>query len=292
MRTLTRDDFDALHLAFVEAFSDYVVKLAPTREQLAEMLTRRGYVPEASVAEVEGDRIVAFTLNGIDGTSAYDTGTGVVPSHRRRGLANAMLAFLEPLLRERGCTEYILEVLEANAAARALYLGAGFQETRGLQCWTFEAQGRTGSQAHSVFAPVSLEAREPVSHWWSVTPSWQNSSPSIARARVPHVTLGDENCYAILFPSNGDLAQLAVRPEMRRQGIGTRLLHEVATLAGKPLRIMNVDERDEGIARFLDAAGAKRMVRQIEMRFQLAAGSSQLAAETTSTPGRLLPAES
>jgi phosphoribosylanthranilate isomerase len=268
MRTLTRDDFEALHAAFVDAFSDYVVKLSPTREQLAEMLTRRGYVPDASVAEVEGDRIVAFTLNGIDGTTAYDTGTGVVPSHRRRGLANAMLSFIGPVLREHGCTEYVLEVLEANPAARALYLGAGFRETRGLQSWTFEAPKHPDQPGRP---PRNLDDAETRGSWWTITPSWQNATHSIARARDSHVVLGDEHAYAILFPSNGDLAQLAVRPDMRRKGIGARLLHEAAAIAGKPLRIMNVDERDEGIARFLEATGAKHMVRQVEMAKKLAA---------------------
>jgi hypothetical protein len=47
--------------------------------------------------------------------------------------------------------------------------------------------------------------------------------------------------------------------------LGTRLLNEAAAIAGKPLRIMNVDDRDEGIARFLERAGATKMVRQIEM---------------------------
>jgi ribosomal protein S18 acetylase RimI-like enzyme len=81
--------------------------------------------------------------------------------------------------------------------------------------------------------------------------------------------LGNEDAYAVLFPGNGDLAQLAVRPEARRRGLGTALLHEAATVAGKPLRIMNVDERDRGIANFLERAGAIRTVRQLEMARKL-----------------------
>jgi len=273
MRTLTRADFDALHIAFLEAFSDYVVKLAPTREQLTEMLTRRGYVPEASVADFEGDRIIAFTLNGIEGSDAYDTGTGVVPSHRRRGLAEAMLDFIEPVLREHGCRNYLLEVLEANVAAHALYLRAGFVETRGLQCWTFEMgpMGPMRPMGPMEFATHRSHASHwsHWSHWWTVQPAWQNAMHSIARANDPHLLLGNEDAYAILFPSNGDLAQLAVCPEARRQGLGTRLLNEAAVVAGKTLRIMNVDDRDEGIASFLERAGATRMVRQIEMEKQL-----------------------
>jgi ribosomal protein S18 acetylase RimI-like enzyme len=79
------------------------------------------------------------------------------------------------------------------------------------------------------------------------------------------VILGNDDCYAIVFPSNGDLAQLAVRPEARRRGLGTRLLRAAAELAGKPLRIMNVDERNAGIAAFLERNGAVRTVRQLEM---------------------------
>ena len=108
-----------------------------------------------------------------------------------------------------------------------------------------------------------------MSLWWDIQPSWQNSTNSIHRARFPHVTLGNEDSYAVLFPDTGDLPQLAVRPEARRRGLGTALLHEAAAIAGKPLRIINVDERDAGIANFLERAGAQRIVRQLEMTRRL-----------------------
>jgi hypothetical protein len=44
-----------------------------------------------------------------------------------------------------------------------------------------------------------------------------------------------------------------------------RLLYAAASLAGKPLRIMNVNERYHGIAAFLENAGATRFVQQLEM---------------------------
>jgi GNAT superfamily N-acetyltransferase len=105
--------------------------------------------------------------------------------------------------------------------------------------------------------------------WWDVEPSWQNSVASIRRARDRQVMLGDEDGYAIVFPASGDLARLAVRPDARRRGIGSMLLDAAATLAGKPLRILNVDARDAGIDAFLTSVGAKRTVRQIEMAIAL-----------------------
>lgn len=254
IRTLTPDDFPTLHRAFADAFSDYIVPMAPTREQLTEMFTRRGAVLDASVAAFENDRIVAFTVNCIDGARAYDTGTGVVPSHRRRGLARELMERSFALVRERGCREYVLEVLEQNEKAAELYRACGFVETRRFQCWTFDAAGEPLASRGAIHEG-----------WWTLEPSWQNATHSLARARDPQVVLGDDDAYAVVFPSNGDLPQLAVRPEARRNKRGTRLLEAAANLAGKPLRILNIDDRDAGVARFLEHAGARKTVRQLEM---------------------------
>ncbi|MDP9190306.1 MAG: GNAT family N-acetyltransferase, partial [Acidobacteriota bacterium] len=136
IRTLRIDDFDEMHRAFVDAFSDYVVPMKPPPEALREMFTRRGWVPELSSGIFEDDRLVAFTVNCLEGTSGYDTGSGVIPSHRRRGLARQTMEHSIDLLREAGATRYALEVLEQNVAAAAMYRDVGFSETRRLDCWT------------------------------------------------------------------------------------------------------------------------------------------------------------
>ena len=231
------------------------------------MLARRRWVPEASAGAFEDGQLVAFTVNGIDGTRGYDSGTGVVPTHRRHGLAREIMRACYPLLRDRGCTEYVLEVLEGNDRARELYLAEGFEVSRGLQCWTWEPSGFPVAQSPSDVRTTTGKPGdwEIGQLWWDILPSWQNSPSSIARAKDTHVTLGNDDGYVIVFPNTGDVPQLAVRRERRRRGVGTRLLHAAAALAGRPLRIMNVDERDAGIAAFLEHAEAKRFVRQLEM---------------------------
>jgi ribosomal protein S18 acetylase RimI-like enzyme len=268
IRPLREDDFDAIHRAFVDAFSDYVLPMHPSPDALREMFTRRGWVPELSSGIFEDERIVAFTLNGFDGTSGYDTGSGVIPTHRRHGLARQTMEHSIGLLRDAGATRYVLEVLEPNTAAIALYRGLGFLETRLLDCWILECGGR--SHRFGMSEPrTNIQKRwlRPPHSIWDVEPSWQNSTASIRRARDPHLLLGDDDAYAIVFPSTGDLPQLAVRREARRRGVGTRLIRAAAEIAQKPLRIINVDARDEGIAAFLAALGARRFVRQIEMEF-------------------------
>lgn len=260
LRTLHHDDFDAVFAAFREAFSDYVIPLGLTREQLREMLTRRGWAPHLSVGVFDGARMVAFTLNGFDDRAAYDSGTGVVPSHRRRGLGREMIDFVLPLLRDAGAERYVLEVIESNAPAIALYREAGFQETRALQCWTYDPDEPSSE-------PITRGVMRP--EHCDVAPSWQNSTASLRRAHDRFEVIGSDDGYAVVFPSSGDLPQLAVAPAARRRGLGTRLLRDAATLAGKPLRIINVDDRASGIAAFLESAGARRTVRQIEMELLL-----------------------
>ena len=265
-RALKASDFEAVHSAFLEAFSDYVVKLTPTPEQLAEMLTRRGYCAEASAGVFEGDRLVAFALNCIENTRAYNTGTGVIPSHRHRGLGMRVMEFSYAGLRARGCTSYALEVFQQNQAAIALYRAGGFVERRKLQCWGFEARKLSG--VVPTMHPSGEDWTEWES-WWSVQPVWQNSSGSLRRARDQKLVVGNADGYAIVFPSTGDLPQLAVRPEARRGGLGTRLLREAAAAANKPLRILHLDEKETGLARFLEKAGATQTYRLLELGREL-----------------------
>ena len=102
--------------------------------------------------------------------------------------------------------------------------------------------------------------------WCDFEPSWQNDVPSLRRARDAYVVLGNSNAAAVLFPRTGDLPLLAVAPSARLQGLGRQLLNAAATRANKPLRIVNVDGRDGGIAAFLEKCGATRVVQQFEMR--------------------------
>lgn len=267
-RPLHADDFPAVHAAFLEAFGDYAVPFHISGPDLEEMLRRRGYVPDASVALFEGERIVAFTLNGIGEwdrlRTGYDTGTGIVPSHRGRGLSKEMLDASIERLRAHRAVQYLLEVLQSNERAIAIYRRAGFEATRELQCWRMEAGASVGDEDVETFTGIDWDR---LSTFFDAAPSWQNSIDSIARAAAPRTILGvRENerllgC-AVVF-DNGDLPFVAVAREARRRGIGTKLLNAAA--AGRALRILNVDASLAAAASFLTACGATKTVAQFEM---------------------------
>ena len=260
LRFLGGDDFDGLVTAFNEAFSDYLVPMHLTAAQLREMCTRRGVILELSPAEFDGERIAGYTLNAL-GTfngvpSAYDSGTGVVPSHRRRGLARQLLEASFPALRARGAAQMVLEVLEPNERAAALYHALGFEVTRRLQCWRYSGAAELDVAAKEIAID---DARI---EYCDFAPSWQNSIDSLRRSGDDRRVITVDGGYVIVHAATGDLAQLAVDPARRRRGIGTRLLRHAAAVAAKPLRILNVEE---SMSEFLAAAGAELFVTQLEM---------------------------
>ena len=261
LRFLGWDDLDALVIAFNEAFSDYIVPMHVTASQLREICARRGVVLELSPAEFDGERIVAYTLNAL-GTwngvpSAYDSGTGVAPSHRRHGLARRLLDVSFETLRERGAEQMVLEVLEANAKAVALYRALDFEITRRFDCWRYSGTAALDSGA------VEIAIDDVPPDVCDTAPSWQNSLEALRRSGDDRRVIAIDGAgYVVVHAATGDLAQLAVDPARRRRGIGTRLLRHAAAVAGKPLRILNVEP---SMRDFFAAAGAELFVTQLEM---------------------------
>src|SRR5574337_467202 len=118
IRTLAGVGMAELAAAFNAAFSDYAVPMAMTAESLSNMQRRRGYSAEASFGAYDGDRLVGFVLTCRDGDRIYNSGTGVVPEHRGRGLARTLVDAVIANVPHR---RYVLEVLADNASAIALY---------------------------------------------------------------------------------------------------------------------------------------------------------------------------
>ena len=278
IRSLADTDFDTLCEAFAQAFANYDID--SNHEALRRMLRRRGFMPELSFAAFDGDRIAAFTFNGTgtcDGLpTAYDTGTGTLPEYRGQGLASRIFTHSIPHLQAAGIRRYLLEVLQSNSAAIAVYCKMGFETTREFNYF--------GQQKELLRIPerkpaisCTLRPMEPgtahrLAGFRDFVPSWQNDAASVARAGDDLVGFGlfrdDEPLgYCLCEPSSGDISQLAVAPRWRRQGIGSALLrHAVTTTKTDAVKVINTQiGRDESLVRFLAAMNIPIKGTQFEM---------------------------
>ncbi|HTT44402.1 MAG TPA: GNAT family N-acetyltransferase [Thermoplasmata archaeon] len=86
-------------------------------------------IVRALVVEADG-HVVATTLITFPPGSAYISNVTVDPDHRRRGYARAMLEEARRTARRRKLRFLVLDVLEHNTGARALYDSLGYQPLR------------------------------------------------------------------------------------------------------------------------------------------------------------------
>ena len=272
-RLLTTADFHSLYECFLEAFSDYQVSLQMTELQFEQRVKRDGVELELSAGAFDGERMIGFYMNARGmwkgKLTAYDAGTGVVPDHRRRGVAAELFDFVAPQLKQRRVSQYLLEVLISNERAVSLYRKLGFRELRRLAVLRASERMKPLDDVEGVSLRRLEEPEWDVfCAYWDGEPSWQNSIDAVGRARDQCEIVGafvDEKCvgYGIVFKPSGILMQLAVAHGFRRRGIGRRILFELS--GDVMLKTNNVDEELKGTLAFYEACGFEVGLRQFEM---------------------------
>ncbi len=103
----------------------------------------------------DGGRLVATTLLTFSRRAGYVSMVVVDPAVRRRGLAKELLERARRATRARGLPYVVLDVLEANAPARALYERLGFETLRETAYFVHGAPSEAGP------APVGVPGLRP-----------------------------------------------------------------------------------------------------------------------------------
>jgi ribosomal-protein-alanine N-acetyltransferase len=127
IRPLAPEDVDAVAAIHVTAFEERTAD-ATLRAQasLREELSR----PWARVRVAHRDGvIVGAAVAWIVADEVHVLDVATAPEHRRQGIGRALVADVVELAREQRALQMYLEVRRSNAAAIALYRGAGFAAT-------------------------------------------------------------------------------------------------------------------------------------------------------------------
>lgn len=280
-RKLDQVSLEVLHNAFVEAFSDYQVRIDLPYWKFEQMMKRRGFVPEKSLGAFKDGRLVGFILNGCRSwngqLTAYDLGTGVIPEHRKQGLTTSMFLRLAEQLRAEGVKQYLLEVLQQNKAAFELYKKQGFEITRPFCCYKLDKSIFRHKGTHTIEHLDSLKPAdwELFDGFMDFRPSWQNSTESICSVpdsficsvvRMDNRIVG----YGIIEKKTGDIPQLSVDRNYRGKGIGRSILADlISNTDAERVALINVDDSADSIKHFLLSMGFEHFVDQYEMLLKL-----------------------
>ncbi|MCX2738620.1 GNAT family N-acetyltransferase [Pontibacter anaerobius] len=281
---LTHKDLPQLRETFLKAFADYVVPVQLSEEQLKDKVEREGIEPSFSVGAFVGEEMVGFILSGLGEwqrrPTAYNAGTGVVPTYRGYGLTQKMYAFLVPKLRESGIEQCLLEVIQDNTPALRAYQSIGLHITRSLHCFRALKQELlllVEEPEQITISPTGQPDWKTYRCLWDVEPTWQNNIDSIRRSAGQSQTLEARNKhqeivgYISFFRKNGAVAQLAVDEQWRGQGIGTALLREAGKLVEAPsIMFINIEDTAQTMLSFMQRRHFRLILKQYEMLMPIA----------------------
>ena len=133
IRELVPDDYDGL-IALWTASDGVTLRDADQRTPLTAYLVRQRGL---SFVAVDNGTIVGSTLCGTDGRRGYLQHVAVATSHRRRGIATALVERSITALSERGIDKCHLMVLADNVGAQAFWARIGWKERSEIRLMSY-----------------------------------------------------------------------------------------------------------------------------------------------------------
>lgn len=277
IQTLEQTSIKELLGCFNAAFSDYMVPLNLTEQQLENKFRKENIDLGISVGAFESGQLTGFILHGIqeqNGTiAAYNAGTGVLPSARGNRMTFRLYDAVLPLLMSKKVTEIHLEVITANVPAIKAYSRIGFEITRQLCCFKGMVKTGNGIIMHDIRTLKSIDWNDVVL-FQSWQPSWQQSNHAVERITDQVMFVGCFTAekitgYICYEPGAQRIIQIAVHPAYRRQGIGTALLNFLCRKYSSGLSVINVDSAAQDLLLFLKKNGMQEFIRQYDMTYRL-----------------------
>jgi ribosomal protein S18 acetylase RimI-like enzyme len=246
--------------AFTRSFEGYVVPLRFTPEAYERRFRGEDLDPYASRVYERDGAPAGVVLIARRGWTCRVAGMGIAPELRGAGVGRQVMSTAIAEARARGERTMILEVIEGNAPAVALYQKLGFTQRRRLVGYEWEPPALEVPEPFEEMDPLDFArvvAREGEADLpWNLAPETLAAAFSPARA----YRLGDRACALIADPDAERLllTALVVPKAYRRQGWGTSLLHALsAAFPGHPWSVTPVVP--EGLADgFFAALGWKR----------------------------------
>lgn len=277
IKTLNNISIETLTDTFNLAFSDYIVPLKLSKEELLVKMKMDNVDLAYSVGAYKNNKLLGFILHGSDIIDnkriIYNGGTGVIPEARGKNITQQMYNYIISDFKEIGIHSIILEAITQNTPAIKTYSSVGFKKKRILKCY----QGYidvTNNTTNIDIKGLNNYDWKVLQSFWDFAPTWQNNSRVVEDTQSMNLSLGayrhDELVgYLIFNPQNKRIVQIAVNRRFRHQRIGSALINKAIEAHGNNLSVINVDERAESTNTFLLDIGFKNDLNQVEMKLDL-----------------------
>lgn len=264
---LSHTSLETIVSCLLEAFKDYFVPMPSDVAYWEARYHRARANFDLSWGVFDEETLTGFVVNAVDhvdGTlTAFNTGTGIVESHRGRQLVDRMYKAGIPQLKGKGIQQCTLEVIDQNHRAIRVYERIGFQVGPRLKSY----KGPVVSDRKTTLVDRRLEDLPTIRH--DVKYSWDFRTPTLLKAGDVYRAIeiiGDSDApegYVILNPKNGHIAQLETYT-----GNWGPIFDGIGQLAYE-IRIVNIPADRTDLLSYLQHLGHRNTIDQYEMHMSL-----------------------
>ncbi len=267
IQNLKNIDLSQIVDSLVQAFEGYFVKMPDSVEYWDGRFKGARVNYELSFGVFDEGKLVAFIINGIDvhdgKLAAFNTGTGVIKTHRGQQLVDKLYAHALPKLHVAGVEKCMLDVVQANARAIRVYERIGFSIKRNFLCF----RGEINVPAQSVNVKrvpfTQLAALSNPVHsfysWDDTNTAIQTAGEAVYESYIVQNEVGEIIGHFVFNPLNNYVAQLEAK-----EGHFTDLMNGIRQLSPS-IRVNNVDDRRTDYVQQLLASGLENHINQYEM---------------------------
>jgi ribosomal protein S18 acetylase RimI-like enzyme len=130
IRTLTMNDYDRM----VNLWKEADLPIRPRgRDSKASIEAQMRMCPEFFIGAFTDAHLVGTVIASSDGRKGWINRLAVHPKHRRQGVAKALIAEAEKVLRKNGVKIFSALIMDHNRVSKELFKKLGYEELEGIK---------------------------------------------------------------------------------------------------------------------------------------------------------------